>query len=272
MGDTRGRDRDPTDEMGHGTACASILVARGDRVHPGLAGAARLLPVRALARAQRVDATRPTAVGAIPDIDEAVKLAVDLGARVINLSFGTPSTALRSTDPVPHRDVVAYAAQRGCVLVAASGNSGDDAIYYPAGLPQVIAVGSVDERRRPSSFSCRGPHVAVSAPGEDIPAAGLDGYQTTTGTSFAAPFVAGAAALLLARAARASTPLSPAEVRRLLEESAASFGPGLPPVGAGHGVLDVPGALRLLDRSLNAAAYPSIPLASNTPPPVAASA
>ncbi|MFH1465886.1 MAG: S8 family serine peptidase [Pseudomonadota bacterium] len=247
MGDTQGRDREPDDDMGHGTGCASIIAARGLRVHAGLAGAARLLPMRALARAQKVDGREPTAVGALPDIDAAVKLAVDLGARVLNLSFGTPASALRPTDPVPHKAVVRYAHEHGCVLVAASGNSGDDTVYYPAALPEVIAVGAVDAADRPSRFSTRGPHVALCAPGEAIPCAGVEGYQENTGTSFAAPFVTAAAALVVARANRQSQPVTPADVRALLTAGASSVPAAADVRGSGAGVLDIPLTLKLVD-------------------------
>jgi subtilisin family serine protease len=247
MGDTQGRDREPEDDMGHGTGCASIISARGLRVHAGLAGAARLLPMRALARAQKVDGHEATAVGALPDIDAAVKLAVDLGARVLNLSFGTPASALRPTDPIPHQAVVRYAHEHGCVLVAASGNSGDETVYYPAALPEVIAVGAVDAEDRPSSFSTRGPHVALCAPGEAVPCAAVEGYQENTGTSFAAPFVTAAAALVVARANRQSQPVSPADVRALLVAGASSFPAAADAHGSGAGVLDIPLTLKLVD-------------------------
>ena len=192
FGDTHRRDREPTDEMGHGSACAGIIGAKGLRLGPGVGGAARLLPVRVLAGARMVDKATPTAIGAVPDIDAGVKAAVDLGARVLNLSFGTPESALRAEDPRPHEDVIAYARARGCVLVAASGNGGDSGRYFPAALPGVIAVGSVGPPGAPSRFTSRGPHVALCAPGESIPSASLGGaLQSHTGTSFAAPVVAG---------------------------------------------------------------------------------
>ena len=244
FGDYSARDRTPEDEMGHGTACASIIGARGIGVPPGLAGAAQLLPMRALAGARMTDRQAPTALGGIPDIDAAVKCAVDLGARVINLSFGTPATALRPDDPTPHVEVVRYALMRDCVLVAASGNSGDTTVYLPAALPGVIAVGSVGQDRSPSRFSTRGAHVAISAPGEHIHCASLRGYEDDTGTSFAAPFVTAAAALLIASGARHGVPLSAFMVRDLLVRGASPFAAGADGRGCGAGVLDVPASLR----------------------------
>ena len=128
----------------------------------------------------------------------AVKMAVDLGAKVLNMSFGTDDSALDPLAPKPHAEVVAYAVDRGCVLVAASGNNGERTRYWPAAYPGVIAVGAVGADGRPTAFSTRGDHVALCAPGRTIRSLGLTGYQHVTGTSFAAPFVAAAAALLVA--------------------------------------------------------------------------
>lgn len=250
FGDTAGRDRAPMDEMGHGTGCAGIIAARGLRVAPGLAGACPVLPVRALAAARVAGRTEPTAIGSGVDIDAALKRAVDLGARVLNLSFGTPGTALRPGDPVPHVEVIRYAARRGCVLVSASGNSGDDTVYFPAALPGVIAVGAVDLGGRPTGFTTRGSHVALSAPGERIPSVAVDGYQLNTGTSFAAPFVSAAAALLVSRSLRYGVPLSPSAVRNALVATAEPFPSGVDTKGCGAGVLNVAKAVQLVDEEL----------------------
>lgn len=250
LGDIIQPDRLPIDEMGHGTACASIIGALGKQVPKGLAGSAKILPARALASAKIAERSKLTAVGAIGDIDQGFKALVDLGAKVINLSFGTPQSALREDDVKPHTDVVEYALMRGCILVAASGNDGGFTDYYPAAHPGVIAVGSVNENKEPSSFSSRGEHVALCAPGEHIPAAGIDGYGVNTGTSFAAPFVAGACALLVARATRYGVPIDVARIRRLLTQHAQAFAKDSDITGCGSGVLDVPASLRALEREL----------------------
>lgn len=250
LGDIINPDRIPRDEMGHGTACASIIGAIGLKVPRGIAGAARLIPGRALASARILAHSKLTAIGALPEIDQAVKTLIDLGARVLNLSFGTPESALRDEDYQPHAEIVAYARRRGCVLVAASGNDGRYMRYFPATLPGVIAVGSVDENLRPSDFTTRGSHVALCAPGEHIPSAGIGGYQTNTGTSFAAPFVTGACALLLARAARYSTPLDTDEIRDFLTANSRPFATSADSRGCGAGILDVPAALHSLEQAL----------------------
>jgi len=248
FGDHSRRDRSPEDLQGHGTGCAAIVSARGIRLPRGCGGLSPILPMRALAAAKIVDRDKLTALGTLSDIDVAVKLAVDLGARVLNLSFGTPESALREGDPIPHAEVIEYALAQGCILIAASGNSGDDVRYLPAALPGVIAVGAIDIEGRPAKFNARGGHVALSAPGVGIRTAGLDGLVIQNGTSFAAPFVTGAAALLIAHGARRLTPLSPYAVRDILVRSARPFAGDAGAEGCGAGILDIPAALRAAER------------------------
>lgn len=249
LGDVNDDDTDPNDEVGHGTACAGITSARGLHIPPGLAGECSLLPIRVLGAAQFPGRAGPVGIGAISDIDVGVKMAIDLGAKVLNMSFGTPVSALNPNDSLPHEAVVRYGAARGCVMVAASGNSGQEEKYVPAAFEEVIAVGAVDSEGRPTSFSTRGEHVDLAAPGERIATCGLSGLQLVTGTSFAAPFVAAAAALLVSRAARRSVPLDGRAVRRLLVETVQPWPQGVEG-GNGAGVLDVYAALRRLDADI----------------------
>jgi subtilisin family serine protease len=185
-------------------------------------------------------------VGALPDISSGLKVAIDLGARVLNLSFGTAESDVDPHGPLPHASVVEYAERNGCVLIAASGNSGRAERYYPAALPQVIAVGSVDSAGARSHFSTYGDHVALCAPGEHIVSSGITGLREGSGTSYAAPFVTGAAALLVARARRRGRDLRSDDVRRLLVDSAAPLPGGRSPE-TGAGLLDAAAALRRLD-------------------------
>src|SRR5207248_2506907 len=186
-------------EVGHGSHVGGIIGAHGWRLPPGVAGRSMLLPLRVLAAARDKKSNKLVGVGSLPDINAGLKVAVDMGADVLNLSFGTPASAVPDGPP-PHRDVIDYAVHYGCTLVAAMGNSGRQEAYYPAAYPEVIAVGSVDEAGKRSHFSTTGEHIALSAPGEQIVSAGRHGYESGSGTSYAAPFVSGAAALLIARA------------------------------------------------------------------------
>ena len=248
VGDLTDEDMEPEDEVGHGTACAGIIGANGEHIPPGLAGQAQLLPIRVLASAAIPGKDAPVGVGALPDIDDGLKRAIDLGAKVLNLSFGTALNVLDEHDPLPHEDVVRYGLAHGCIMVAASGNTGQEERFSPACLEGVIAVGAVDDAGVPADFSTRGDHVAISAPGVRVVSIAMTGETARlTGTSFAAPFVTAAAALLVARAQRRATPLDVKEVRQLLRRSARPFAGGTRS-GGGAGVLDAAGALRQLDR------------------------
>jgi subtilisin family serine protease len=252
LGDVSVADRSPHDDAGHGTHCAAIVAGAGLLIPPGLASGCSLLPVRVLGSARMPGRQERIGIGRIADIDRGCKLAVDLGAKVLNLSFGTALRALDADDPVPHADVVEYALARGCVLVAASGNSGREERMTPACLDGVIAVGAAGNDGAPARFTSTGSHVTLCAPGERIVTADLEGYARATGTSFAAPFVTAAAALLVSRAARRGVALAASDVEAVLRASARPWPPPAPR-GFGAGVLDAAAALRLLDREIDRA-------------------
>jgi subtilisin family serine protease len=252
LGDKSPTDHRPIDNyVGHGMGCAGIIGAIGEHIPPGLAGSCQILPIRVLGAAQMPGRVAPIGIGSIADIDAGMKMAVDLGAKVLNMSFGTADSALDPEAPKPHADVVRYACLRGCVLVAASGNSGRQEVYWPAAFDGVIATGSVGLTGRPSAFTTTGDHVALCAPGEHIATAALDGYQLATGTSFAAPFTAAAAALLVSRAEDRSFPIDSAVVRQILCASTSPF--STQTSGCGSGILNVFSALQQLDQHIDAA-------------------
>ena len=251
VGDNAGRDEDPDDEVGHGSACAGILRASGTGMPSGGAGLCGLTPVRVLGAA--LQGEKRVGVGALANIDAGMKRLIDLGVQVINMSFGTPELALGVDDPRPHAEVVRYAFARGALLVAASGNSGNVERYYPAAHDGVIAVGATDDSLTPCSFSTRGAHVALCAPGRDIWTCGLGGYDCVSGTSFAAPFVAAVCALMVAHAESRAWPLDPPTTREILVESARPFASSAGSEGCGTGVLDAFAALTSLDRRIDAA-------------------
>lgn len=249
VGDYRHRGEHPQDEVGHGSGCAGILLARGRDMPPGGAGACGLTPVRVLGAALGPGDKR-IGIGALDNIDAGMKRLIDLGVKVINMSFGTAESTLSADAPRPHEEIIRYALARGVILVAASGNSGLTERYYPAAHDDVIAVGAVDRQLRPASFSTRGDHVALCAPGRDILTCGLRGYQSASGTSFAAPFAAAVCALLAARAQRRAWPLSSADARQVLIDSARPFA-SAGVTGCGGGVLDAMAALQALDRRID---------------------
>jgi subtilisin family serine protease len=244
VGDGHRPDQDPDDDVGHGTGCAGILCADSEHLPPGAAGLCQLVPARVLGAALR--GQRRVGIGSVANIDAGVKRLVDLGVKIINMSFGTAASQVGDDDPLPHREVVRYAQARGVILVAASGNSGLTERYYPAALPGVIAVGAVDLDGAPARFATRGDHVALCAPGQGIWTRGLQGWQRATGTSFAAPFVTAVCALMVARAEARACPLPASAAMELLQATAHPFATaGVQ--GLGRGVLDAWAALRALD-------------------------
>lgn len=129
----------------------------------------------------------------LSDVVRAVYFAVDNGARIINMSFSmtTASTALAKA--------INYATAHNVVCVGSVGNDGMETVRYPAGFRNVIGVASTTNSDVRSVFSNYGEALAdIAAPGEGILTTYPGGhYAVVSGTSFSAPFVAGAAALLL---------------------------------------------------------------------------
>jgi len=241
----------PWDQAGHGTIVAGILAAatgNGEGI-AGMHPRVRILPLRALHFAGR---------GRSSAVAEAVYYAVSRGARVVNLSLGGESIS------IAERRAIEYAERKGVLVVVAAGNEGRDvAGLGPASLPNVLTVGASTPADEPASFSNFGARLDLLAPGVDVLSlrarrtdvplvAGLAGYAPgssfvgpgaryarVSGTSFAAPFVSGAAALLLS----ARPELTAAEVRRMLLQSARDVGtPGVDP-RSGYGVLDLRAAM-----------------------------
>jgi subtilisin family serine protease len=260
VGDSRGYDYNPRDEVGHGCHVAGIIGAQGWRIPCGVGGRTLLLAIRVLAAAVEEQKGKRIGVGSLCDIDAGLKVAADLGADVINMSFGTAQAQIERHEPMPHENTVKYAKRNGCVLVAAAGNSGEKEEFLPAALPDVIAVSSVDRAGRRSRFSTFGKHIALCAPGERIVSTGLRGYMVNSGTSFAAPFVSGTAALLLAHARRKNRKLDGADVRKILVQSATPLGAGGFSEETGHGLLNARAALETLDRALAGPNPPGRPM------------
>ncbi len=176
-------DTTPQDTFGHGCAVAGILAARiNDGM--GMAGVApnvQIIPLRVLNSA---------GVGTYADVAAAIVYAVDSGAEIINVSLGGAS------ESAVLRGAVDYAAQQGVMVIAAAGNNGSANVLYPAAYDNVIAVGAIDPNLQRSGFSNYGAGVDLWSPGRDILATDLNGgYRLMSGTSFAAPYVTGVAAL-----------------------------------------------------------------------------
>jgi subtilisin family serine protease len=234
-----------SDATGHGTFVASLAagsVSSGSALN-GFGGDARLMIVQA---------NRST--NAFDDVDEAAGIvwAVDNGAKIINLSIGGAETSQTE------HDAITYAISHGVLLVIAAGNSGQSGNVpsYPAALVGThgLAVGSSTATGKRAAFSTVGPYVSLAAPGVRVLGATTGGASATTyprakftgqpgvyaygsGTSYSAPQVSGAAALVWA----ANPSLTADGVAQILEQTAT--GAGSWNAGTGYGVLDVAAAV-----------------------------
>ena len=171
------------DDNGHGAHVAGIVAASNNSV--GVVGAGSdidLYGVKVLNR---------NGSGFLSDIIEGIEWSINNGMQVINMSLGT------SSDVQSLHDAVALAKNAGVIVVAAAGNSGGPVIY-PAAYPEVISVSATDQNNNIASWSSRGNEVDLAAPGVSIYSTYKGtSYKTLSGTSMAAPHVAGAAALVL---------------------------------------------------------------------------
>jgi thermitase len=247
LGDAVGADPDPTDEVGHGTHVAGIIAGQGKKMPEGVAPRCRIMPIRVLAALRQGE--QRVGAGLVDNINAGLKWAVDHGADVINMSFGIKHEG----GGLPHREVVEYALAKGVTLIAASGNDGQEVLYYPGALPGVIAVGAAEPDGDKAPFSTYGPQVTLVAPGTEVYSSYReDGYAYASGTSQAAPFVSGAAALLKSHAlARAGRPLTDSQVKHLLKHTADRHDNRFRTTQTGYGQINIADALRLLDHRLS---------------------
>lgn len=207
----------------HGTAIAGVIAARG--LVKGVAPEAAILSIRAFQPGVSGGPATSTSVVLAAGLDAAV----GEGARIVNLSLAGPS------DPLVKR-LVAAAASRGVMLVAAAGNKGPQApTAYPAGYEEVIAVTATDAADLPYAKANRGAYIALAAPGVDVLTVGAaKSHQLQSGTSFAAAHVSGVLALML----ELSPGLSPDEARSALVASAGDLGVSGPDPLFGAGLVN----------------------------------
>ncbi len=200
--------KEPTPDA-HGTAVAGIIRAKGTVV--GVAPGATLLAARAFS----ADPKRDTAESTSFILLKALDWSIGHGANVINLSFAG------GRDPALER-VIAEAARRNVILVAAAGNGGPKAApAYPAAYPQVIAVTAHDKADKLYPHANRGDYIAVAAPGVEILVPIVKGsHMFMSGTSMSSAYVTGIIALMLER----SPNLTPERAMMILTETAGDLG------------------------------------------------
>ncbi|MCB9069662.1 MAG: S8 family serine peptidase [Calditrichae bacterium] len=237
-------DNDPMDDNGHGTSCAGIAAAAGNN-GIGVAGVnwnCKIMPLKAGGSGSSLTLTA---------IVNSINYAADNGAHVLSMSFGGGYSATEEA-------AVNYAHSMGCILVAARGNDNNSFAEYPASFANVMAIGAMspcNERKSPSSCdgetfwgSSYGADLDVMAPGTRIHTTdilGAGGYSagdytaTFNGTSSAAPFVAGVAALVRSYAPS----LTNDDIRDVINSTAVDIGAAGFDIETGYGRVNAYAAL-----------------------------
>jgi thermitase len=189
--DAVNEDADPNDDHGHGTLVAGVVAARSNNGIGGVGACSRcsVMPVKVIG---------PDGRGSAADIAEGIVWAADHGARLINLSF------VMSGRDEGIASALGYARSKGVLIVAAAGNSGSADVTFPAGEPGVVSVTGTDAADGRYAWANYGSWVMLAAPGCSPSTKAGGGYADFCGTSSAAAFASGVAAL--ARSASLSAP------------------------------------------------------------------
>lgn len=242
------------DSHGHGTHCAGIAAAHTNN-GIGIAGVAGTAPVQIMP----VKVLNDQGYGTMTDVARGITWAADNDAHVLSLSLGGNAGTQQLADAVN------YAWNRGCLVVAAAGNNGTNAPFYPAYYENAVAVAASDLNDRLTDFSQYGAWVDIAAPGRSILST-LPGnfYERWSGTSMACPHVAGAAALLWACAPS----LTNQQLRVALEDNADPVQPyWFGGIGEGKGQLNL---LRALQAALQMENTPTVSQLSLNPTSITA--
>ena len=215
------------DATGHGNSVAGLIAAKDNGT--GITGVnpdAEIYSIRVLDNNNCSPVSR---------IVEGIYIAIDRKVDIINMSFGV------STYSAALEQAVKDAEKAGILMIAAAGNEGEKGVQYPAAFDEVVAVGSVDKEGNIANDSSVGEQVELVAPGELVMSTGDFGdVKVASGTSLAAPQVAGTASLIWQK-----DPNLPAGfIRKVLKESANSYGEHNQ---YGSGLLDVEYALKCYD-------------------------
>lgn len=215
-------DSQVEDTIGHGTHVAGVIGARRGMAR-GIAPGCTLLSLKVLGH---------SGVGSNDAVAKAVLHAAEAKADIVCMSLGSPKP-----NPQLH-DAIKLACKEGVIIVCAAGNDGG-AVNYPAAFAETIGVGAVDKTGAACEFSSRGKEIVVAAPGADITSTWLaDGYATVSGTSMAAPFVAGTLALYVSACKRDGKQIDQPSVLKALSQTCRDAGDAGHDSVYGWGLLD----------------------------------
>lgn len=238
------------DVHGHGTHCAGIAAAHTHN-GIGIAGVAAWNPnltnTHTAVQLMPVKVLNDQGYGSFADIARGITWAADNGAHIISLSLGGTAGTQQL------QDAVNYAWNRGCLVVAAAGNNGTNAPFYPAFYENALAVAATDPNDTLTAFSQYGAWVDIAAPGQAIlSTVPGGGYDAWSGTSMACPHVVGAAALIWSRVPS----LSNQQLRQVLENNADPCQPyWFGGIGEGKGRLNL---YRALQAAIQLESTPSV--------------
>ena len=262
--------------VSHGTHCAGIAAAKinNGMYFAGVAGECKIMAVRVMT---------PEGTTNESDLIAGIRYAVDNGANVLSMSFGDLGF---SSVPEGLRESIEYAYNHNVVLIAASGNNGNEGLAFPASSPYTLSVGSFNSSRQRSSFSQYGAELDVLAAGGDATndgvytegiwstwvasfaeerdsglVAGGHYIKPTAGTSMACPHAAGLAGLILS----IDPTLSNDSLYNIIRNTAQDIGSAGWDSQTGFGIIDIGAALRAtniktdvaLSKKMNLFPYPN---------------
>ena len=220
-------DNSPMDDNGHGTHVAGIIASVQNGLGViGAANKANIMPIKVL---------NNQGYGYLSDVAKGIYYAADNGARVINLSLGTP------TDSTTLKAAVDYAVKKGVFIAAAAGNDSGKPCSYPAAYSSVVCVVATDSYNKLASFSNIGGE--LSAPGVYNYSTYLGNlYKYMSGTSMATPHVAASAAVVMSFCKDCTT----SKIKDILHTTAVDLGAVGQDSIFGYGLVDLVAAITSL--------------------------
>lgn len=210
------KSEDVTDEFGHGTHVAGLLVG----LKTGVAPEAELYVAKVL---------DSNGNGSLASVMDGITCAINMEVDILCMSLGTANGL-----PQIFTERISEAYKSGITIICATGNNDIGEPQYPSFLDEVIAVGGIGKDFKRASFSNYGEQMDVVAPAVEIVSTYKNGkYAKMTGTSMASPLVAGAIALIISYNRKKGIELTPKDIKEMLKKL------GTHSDEYGHGIMDL---------------------------------